>query len=197
MEGGCSGGSKERNGGGRRRAKQGRSWGDCEHRRRDRRGGAGVSSHRLSCPEDCVRLLKREDEQMEQVGEASLPALPRTYPTEMWLHPWALPQKMPSSFPAHLYRGCSDVSEGDRSGMERDVDDKVVAMEAVVASSKEGGVHGKRSGRPVGMRQWAPSGARPPGLSCRASGLYWSLYLSPTFCSPPTMDSSSCLLLLN
>lgn len=47
-----------------------------------------------------------------------------------------------------LYRGCSDVSEGDRSGMEREVDDRVVAMEAVVASSKDGGVQGRRSGRP-------------------------------------------------
>ena len=52
--------------------------------------------------------------------------------------------------PAYLYRGCSDVSEGDRSGMEREVDDRVVAMEAVVASSKDGGVQGRRSGRPVG-----------------------------------------------
>lgn len=34
--------------------------------------------------------------------------------------------------------------------MEREVDDRVVAMEAVVASSKEGGVQGRRSGRPVG-----------------------------------------------
>lgn len=34
--------------------------------------------------------------------------------------------------------------------MEREVDDRVVAMEAVVASSKDGGVQGRRSGRPVG-----------------------------------------------
>lgn len=33
--------------------------------------------------------------------------------------------------------------------MEREVDDRVVAMEAVVASSKDGGVQGRRSGRPV------------------------------------------------
>lgn len=32
--------------------------------------------------------------------------------------------------------------------MEREVDDRVVAMEAVVASSKDGGVQGRRSGRP-------------------------------------------------
>ena len=32
-------------------------------------------------------------------------------------------------------RGCSDDSEGDRSGMERDVEDRVVAMEAVVAQA--------------------------------------------------------------
>lgn len=50
----------------------------------------------------------------------------------------------------HLYLGCSEVSEGDRSGTERDVEDSVVAMEAVVASSKEGGVQGSRSGLPAG-----------------------------------------------
>lgn len=53
----------------------------------------------------------------------------------------------------HLYLGCSEVSEGDRSGTERDVDDSVVAMEAVVASSKEGGVQGSRSGLPAGPGQ--------------------------------------------
>lgn len=53
-----------------------------------------------------------------------------------------------SSSSTHLYRGCSEVSEGERSGMEREVDDRVVAMEAVVASSKDGGVQGRRSGRP-------------------------------------------------
>lgn len=53
----------------------------------------------------------------------------------------------------HLYLGCSEVSEGDRSGTERDVDDSVVAMEAVVASSKEGGVQGSRSGLPAGPEQ--------------------------------------------
>ena len=69
------------------------------------------------------------------------------------------PSQPPQS--THLYRGCSEVSEGDRSGMERDVEDRVVAMEAVVASSKEGGVQGRRSGRPVGSRGWALVGARP------------------------------------
>lgn len=53
----------------------------------------------------------------------------------------------------HLYLGCSEVSEGDRSGTDRDVDDSVVAMEAVVASSKEGGVQGSRSGLPAGQGQ--------------------------------------------
>lgn len=56
---------------------------------------------------------------------------------------------------AHLYRGCSDVSEGDRSGTERDVEESVVAMEAVVASSKEGGVQGSRSGLPAGPKRRA------------------------------------------
>lgn len=64
----------------------------------------------------------------------------------------------------HLYRGCSDDSEGDRSGMERDVEDRVVAMEAVVASSKDGGVQGKRSGRPMGRSRWVLVRARHPGL---------------------------------
>ena len=41
------------------------------------------------------------------------------------------------------------MSEGDLSGMDREVvEDRVVAMEAVVASSKDGGVQGSRSGRP-------------------------------------------------
>ena len=55
----------------------------------------------------------------------------------------------------HLYLGCSEVSEGDRSGTERDVEDSVVAMEAVVASSKEGGVQGSRSGLPAGPERRA------------------------------------------
>lgn len=53
----------------------------------------------------------------------------------------------------HLYLGCSEVSEGDRSGTERDVEDSVVAMEAVVASSKEGGVQGSRSVLPAGPQR--------------------------------------------
>lgn len=45
------------------------------------------------------------------------------------------------------------MSEGDLSGMDSEVvEDRVVAMEAVVASSKEGGVQGS-SGRPVETRQ--------------------------------------------
>lgn len=66
--------------------------------------------------------------------------------------------------------------------MDRDVEDRVVAMDAVVASSKEGGVQGRRSGRPVGRRQWVPVGARLPGpaagtrLYCSS---HWSLPLFP------------------
>lgn len=138
--------------GGCAREELGRLWG--QERRRGE--GARGSSHRPSCPEDCVRRLKREDEQVQQGGQVSRPGPPPRMQTQQ-----GPPRKMPAS--AHLYRGCSDVSEGDRSGMERDVEDRVVAMEAVVASSKEGGVQGRRSGRPVGMRQRAPSGARPPG----------------------------------
>lgn len=89
---------------------------------------------------------------------------------------------------AHLYRGCSDVSEGDRSGMDRDVDDRVVAMEAVVASSKEGGVQGRRSGRPVGTRWWAPAGARPPRPPCEDSRLHLQLHSPP----PPTPPAPTC-----
>lgn len=64
-----------------------------------------------------------------------------------WGSSWGRPS-WPEDCVRRLYRGCSDVSEGDRSGMEREVDDRVVAMEAVVASSKDGGVQGRRSGRP-------------------------------------------------
>lgn len=83
------------------------------------------------------------------------PAHPMTPPI-----PW--PRDMVGS--THRYRGCSDDSEGDRSGIERDVEDRVVAMEAVVASSKDGGVQGKRSGRPMGRSRWAPVQARHPEL---------------------------------
>lgn len=41
------------------------------------------------------------------------------------------------------------MSDGDLSGMDRDVvEERVVAIDAVVASSNDGGVHGRRSGRP-------------------------------------------------
>lgn len=41
------------------------------------------------------------------------------------------------------------MSDGDLSGMDKDVvDERVVAIDAVVASSNDGGVHGRRSGRP-------------------------------------------------
>lgn len=43
------------------------------------------------------------------------------------------------------------MSDGDLSGMDREVvEDRVVAIDAVVASSNDGGVHGRRSGRPGG-----------------------------------------------
>lgn len=41
------------------------------------------------------------------------------------------------------------MSDGERSGMEREVvEESEVAMEAVVASSNEGGVQGSTSARP-------------------------------------------------
>lgn len=41
------------------------------------------------------------------------------------------------------------MSDGERSGMDREVvEESVVAMEAVVASSKDGGVQGSTSPRP-------------------------------------------------
>lgn len=41
------------------------------------------------------------------------------------------------------------MSEGDLSGMDSEVvEESVVAIDAVVASSKDGGVQGRRSGRP-------------------------------------------------
>lgn len=46
------------------------------------------------------------------------------------------------------------MSEGDLSGMDREVvEERVVAIDAVVASSKDGGVHGRRSGRPARKRE--------------------------------------------
>lgn len=46
------------------------------------------------------------------------------------------------------------MSEGDLSGMDREVvEERVVAIDAVVASSNDGGVHGRRSGRPVRDRE--------------------------------------------
>lgn len=96
------------------------------------------------------------------MGEAShLPAQAPPQPRLWGVRPH--PRASETAACAHLYRGCSEVSDGDRSGMERDVEDRVVAMEAVVASSKEGGVQGRRSGRPAGTRRWAPLGARPQG----------------------------------
>lgn len=91
----------------------------------------------------------------------------------------------------HWYRGCSDDSEGDRSGMERDVEDRVVAMEAVVASSKDGGVQGRRSGRPVGRRLWAlrqpgPLTSPPRPLAPPAA---WLTFSSPCPAPPATQHS--------
>lgn len=124
--------------------------------RQRRQEGSGLGSHLTCLPvQRTVCAACRYAKQVAQVGEASRLPAPAT--------PLSLRDTPPS---AHLYRGCSEVSEGDRSGMERDVEDRVVAMEAVVASSKEGGVQGRRSGRPAGTRRWAPLGARPPGLPC-------------------------------
>lgn len=95
---------------------------------------------------------------MEKWGEAP----PNQRPAHPTTSPIPRPRDMVRS--THLYRGCSDDSEGDRSGMERDVEDRVVAMEAVVASSKDGGVQGKRSGRPMGRSRWVLVQARRPGL---------------------------------
>lgn len=45
-------------------------------------------------------------------------------------------------------------SDGERSGMDREVvEERVVAMDAVVASSNDGGVQGRRSGRPTGQNE--------------------------------------------
>lgn len=45
------------------------------------------------------------------------------------------------------------MSEGDLSGMDKEVvEERVVAIDAVVASSNDGGVHGRRSGRPDGKK---------------------------------------------
>lgn len=46
------------------------------------------------------------------------------------------------------------MSDGDLSGMDREVvEERVVAIDAVVASSNDGGVHGRRSGRPERERE--------------------------------------------
>lgn len=46
------------------------------------------------------------------------------------------------------------MSEGDLSGMDKEVvEESVVAIDAVVASSNDGGVHGRRSGLPGGQTQ--------------------------------------------
>lgn len=46
------------------------------------------------------------------------------------------------------------MSEGDLSGMDKEVvEESVVAIDAVVASSNDGGVHGRRSGLPGGRTQ--------------------------------------------
>lgn len=47
-----------------------------------------------------------------------------------------------------LYRGCSLVSDGERSGIDMEVlEDRVVATDAVVASSNDGGVQDCRPKR--------------------------------------------------
>lgn len=78
--------------------------------------------------------------------------------------------------------------------MESDVEDRVVAMEAVVASSKDGGVQGRRSGRPAGGAGAVGTGAALPHLSlpppaaclaCSHPGPRPTCH--PTLCSAPLL----------
>lgn len=63
------------------------------------------------------------------------------------------------------------MSQGDLSGMDSEVvEERVVAIDAVVASSKDGGVHGRRSGRP---------GEKGELFPIAASGALLQLYYKP------------------
>lgn len=154
-------------------------------------GAAGGGSWGLSSPAILSRRLcappaERPSRWMGagegEAGEAARPAPPADVP------PAPTSLKETAQAP-HRYRGCSDVSEGDRSGMERDVEDSVVAMEAVVASSKDGGVQGRRSGRPVGRGLWAPAAGLP--------GLWLHLQLgSPSAIQAPAPPATQHSILL-
>lgn len=74
--------------------------------------------------------------------------------------------------------------------MEREVEDRVVAMEAVVASSKDGGVQGRRSGRPVGS-SGKPKQSGVPSPTCLTSGAGSSRFSHQPPCPPAPQLSKS------
>ena len=128
--------------------------------RRDKTEGRGLGFHLTGhpVPRTVCAACRETANTWKKRGKGP----PNQRPAHPTTPPIPRPRDMVRS--TYRYRGCSDDSEGDRSGMERDVEDRVVAMEAVVASSKDGGVQGKRSGRPRGRNKWPPVQARHPGL---------------------------------
>lgn len=146
---------------------------------REETGREGLGSRLTGCPVRrtvCAAFRENTDRWNRWHGQGGLPTAP---PDQALCWPLLLGvQATPP--PAHLYLGCSEVSEGDRSGMDRDVEDRVVAMEAVVASSKEGGVQGRRSGRPV-EEAVGSCGSQTPRTCCRDSPLLQLPRVTPVF----------------